>query len=78
LLEEIVAAMQAAEIYEIIYVDDGSTDHSADILRAAQERISRLRVLRHKRLGLGSAARLLQEAHQPPPRRRAGASGGVG
>ena len=29
-------------------------------------------------LGLGSAARLLQEAHQPPPRRRAGASGGVG
>lgn len=38
----------------------------------------KLRVLRNKRLGLGSAARLLQEAHQPPPRRRAGASGGVG
>lgn len=49
LIEEIVAAMSQAEAYEIIYVDDGSNDDTATVLKQAQQNIKALRVIRHQR-----------------------------
>jgi dolichol-phosphate mannosyltransferase len=49
LIEEITQAMQAAEAYEIIYIDDGSTDQTAAILQQALKRIHTLRVLQHEK-----------------------------
>jgi dolichol-phosphate mannosyltransferase len=48
LLAEIQAALGAAD-YEVIYVDDGSTDGTPQRLRAAAESFDRLRVIRHDR-----------------------------
>ena len=48
LLDEIVAAMRLAEAYEIIYVDDGSHDRTADVLAQALQEVSALRVVRHQ------------------------------
>lgn len=48
LIEEIVNAMNQAEAYEIIYVDDGSNDQSAAILNQMLQRITTLRVIRHE------------------------------
>ncbi len=48
LIAEIVAAMSQAEAYEIIYVDDGSNDDTAAVLRQAQQDVKALRVMHHR------------------------------
>ena len=48
LIEEITQAMNGAEAYEIIYIDDGSHDHSASILIQTQKRVDTLRVIQHQ------------------------------
>ncbi|MGZ8185397.1 MAG: glycosyltransferase family 2 protein [Methylococcaceae bacterium] len=49
LLEEIVIAMRPAEAYEIIYVDDGSNDLTAEVLKQALQSVKELRVIQHER-----------------------------
>jgi dolichol-phosphate mannosyltransferase len=48
LIDEIVAAMSQAEAYEIIYIDDGSTDDTPAVLKQAQQHIKALRIIRHR------------------------------
>jgi len=48
LIEEIHAALEGRE-FEVVYVDDRSTDDSWAVLTAAQQRFPRLRALRHTR-----------------------------
>ncbi len=48
LTTEIVAALGEAH-FEVIVIDDASTDHSMDVLRALQAEIPQLRVLYHSR-----------------------------
>ncbi len=48
LIKEIVDAMISAEAYEMIYVDDGSNDHTADVLKEALQEFNTLRVIRHQ------------------------------
>jgi dolichol-phosphate mannosyltransferase len=47
LIEEIVAALDGRWIYEIIYVNDGSTDATAERLASARTRHKTLRELHH-------------------------------
>ncbi len=47
LVEEIVAALEERVDFEIVYVDDGSTDGTAAEIAEVAERESRLRVIRH-------------------------------
>ncbi|TAK62290.1 glycosyltransferase family 2 protein [Methylobacter sp.] len=56
LIDEIVTAMSQAEAYEIIYVDDGSNDDTAAILKQAQQNVKALRVIRHQQSCGQSAA----------------------
>lgn len=56
LIAEIVAAMSQAEAYEIIYVDDGSNDDTAAVLKQALQDIKALRVIRHRQSCGQSAA----------------------
>lgn len=56
LVDEIVAALEGSLDYEIVYVDDGSVDTTADRLREAKGRTPRLRVVRHRRACGQSAA----------------------
>ncbi len=51
LVREIGEALDAALSYEIVYVDDGSSDGTLERLRALQQQlpVGRLRVLRHAR-----------------------------
>ncbi len=49
LLNEITQALQVAEAYEIIFVDDASTDNSAQVFADALQQIPNLRVLKHSR-----------------------------
>lgn len=49
LLEEIRAALDGGVMYEIIYIDDGSTDDTLLQLKAMQAELPQLRVLRHAR-----------------------------
>jgi len=48
LIEEIVNAMSTAQDYEIIYVDDGSNDQTATVLKQALHDFKALRVIRHQ------------------------------
>jgi dolichol-phosphate mannosyltransferase len=47
LVQEIRAALDGRVDYEIIYVDDGSSDGTADAVRAAMRDFPRLRLIRH-------------------------------
>jgi dolichol-phosphate mannosyltransferase len=49
LIEECVAAMQHVRAYELIYVDDGSTDQTAKVLKQSLIRYPALRVIQHQR-----------------------------
>ena len=49
LIAEIAAALTGVVEHEIIYVDDGSTDTTARVLRDAKARYPQLRVLHHAR-----------------------------
>jgi len=56
LIAEIVNAMNQAEAYEIIYVDDGSNDETAAVLKQTQTNIKMLRVIQHQQSCGQSAA----------------------
>lgn len=49
LLREIHAALADVPDFEVVYVDDGSTDETPQVLAQAAEQYPRLRVLRHDR-----------------------------
>jgi dolichol-phosphate mannosyltransferase len=49
LLDEIHGALEDGTTFEVIYVDDGSDDGTADALAMAAVRYPRLRVVRHAR-----------------------------
>ena len=48
LIEEIHAALEGRADFEVIYVDDGSTDATPQRLAQARARFPRLRVIRHR------------------------------
>jgi dolichol-phosphate mannosyltransferase len=56
LIAEIAAALDGRWAYEIIYVDDGSTDATAERLAAAMKQRGRLRQIRHATSSGQSAA----------------------
>jgi len=56
LVREIRAAVDGRLDYEVIVVDDGSSDATADVLRGVKAEFARLRVLRHTRRSGQSAA----------------------
>jgi glycosyltransferase involved in cell wall biosynthesis len=56
LIEEIAAALDGRWAYEIVYVNDGSTDATAERLAAARAQRANLREIRHARSGGQSAA----------------------
>jgi membrane-associated phospholipid phosphatase len=56
LIEEIHAALAGEPAFEVIYVDDGSSDGTAEQLAAARSRFPQLRCLRHDRSCGQSAA----------------------
>lgn len=57
-LERITGAMDASGLpYELIAIDDASTDETLDVLRRAEQRFSRLRVLGFRRNGGSGTAR---------------------
>src|SRR5437868_3222256 len=56
LVAEIAAALDGFVDYEIVYVDDGSTDATAAEIRDLQDSIPRLRLVRHARSCGQSAA----------------------
>ena len=47
LIGEIVAALRGRHSFEIVYVDDGSTDATPDVLKAQMRSVPELRVVRH-------------------------------
>jgi glycosyltransferase involved in cell wall biosynthesis len=56
LIAEITAALEGRWLYEIIYVNDGSTDATAERLLAAMKQRSNLRQIRHEKSAGQSAA----------------------
>src|SRR3954465_6895346 len=58
LVAEIAAALDGLVDYEIVYVDDGSTDSTAIEIRDLRESLPRLRLVRHaRRCGQSAAIR---------------------
>jgi len=49
LIQEIHAAFEGVAEFEVVYVDDGSTDATAGQLDEASRRSPRLRLVRHRR-----------------------------
>lgn len=62
LLEEIQAALDGLETYEILCVDDGSRDATPQVLAAAMTTCPALRVIRHSELA-GQSAALITGIH---------------
>jgi dolichol-phosphate mannosyltransferase len=58
LLAEIGAVLDGREAYEVVYVDDGSDDGTAERLAALAAEVPRLRLVRHQERGGQSAALL--------------------
>ncbi|MFI3122396.1 MAG: glycosyltransferase family 2 protein [Methylococcales bacterium] len=56
LLNEIIATLQNFADYEIIYINDGSSDNTLEILKIAQQTIPNLRVFHHEKSCGQSAA----------------------
>ncbi|MDD5213957.1 MAG: glycosyltransferase family 2 protein [Methylococcales bacterium] len=56
LLNEITAALTDFTEYEIIYIDDGSTDNTLNVLKKARQTIPNLRVFHHEKSCGQSAA----------------------
>ena len=48
LVREIVAALQATAEYEIVYINDGSTDQTQQVLEKLKRELPILRVIRHR------------------------------
>lgn len=47
LIEEIAAALRGREAFEILYIDDGSSDDTGEVLKGLKSRFPELRPLRH-------------------------------
>lgn len=58
LFREVITALEICGDYEVIYVDDASTDRTRERLRALRQNSPRLRVIRHLR-NYGQSAALL-------------------
>lgn len=56
LISQIRQALDGKLNYEVVYVDDGSTDDTLEILRSIAKEFSRLRIIRHHRCFGQSAA----------------------
>ncbi len=56
LIDEIVAALAPDTAFEIVYVDDGSSDGTQGVLRARADKLGNLRVIRHAGCAGQSAA----------------------
>jgi dolichol-phosphate mannosyltransferase len=67
LAREIAAALDGKLAYEIVYVDDGSTDATVEALKSLQAKHPTLRVIRHdKRCGQSTAIRTGVKAATAP------------
>ncbi len=56
LIDEIVAALGRSTVFEIVYIDDGSSDGTQGVLRDRASELASLRVLRHADCAGQSAA----------------------